>query len=88
VRLVREPDGTIAVDARARRPGRGAWICADLACVERGMRRERFTHVFRKPCKVLPGLDAAILERSEAPGSEAPVGAARARDAAPRAPVE
>jgi predicted RNA-binding protein YlxR (DUF448 family) len=61
VRLVRAPDGTVAVDARGRMAGRGAWICADAACVERGMRRERLAHVFRKPCLVSPGLGAAVL---------------------------
>jgi predicted RNA-binding protein YlxR (DUF448 family) len=76
VRLVRAADGTVTVDARGRMPGRGAWVCADAACVERGARRERLAHVFRKACRVAPGLDGAILA------------AARARGIAAAAPVE
>jgi predicted RNA-binding protein YlxR (DUF448 family) len=76
VRLVREADGLVVFDARRRRPGRGAWVCADAACVESGVRRERLAHAFRKPCRLAQGLEAAVLER------------VRARDAAAPAPVE
>jgi len=61
VRLVRAMDGTVVVDLRRRMVGRGAWICANESCVERGVRRDRLAHAFRKPCGVPPGLDAAIL---------------------------
>jgi predicted RNA-binding protein YlxR (DUF448 family) len=76
VRLVREADGVVVVDARGRMRGRGAWVCGEAACVERGTRRDRLAHAFRKPSRVMPGLPTAVLE------------AARARDAATRAPVE
>ncbi len=76
MRLVRGADGVVAVDARGTAPGRGAWVCGDAACVERGLRRDRLAHAFRKPCQVMPGLETAVLE------------AARASDAAARAPVE
>jgi predicted RNA-binding protein YlxR (DUF448 family)/ribosomal protein L7Ae-like RNA K-turn-binding protein len=35
LRLVRAPDGELAIDLRARLPGRGAWVHPDRACVER-----------------------------------------------------
>jgi predicted RNA-binding protein YlxR (DUF448 family) len=76
VRLVRDADGVVVVDARGRMRGRGAWVCGDAACVMRGVRRERLAHAFRRPCRVTPGLEGAVLE------------AARARDAAAGAPVE
>ena len=76
MRLVRGADGVVVVDARGRLPGRGAWVCGDAGCVERGTRRDRLAHAFRKPCRAMPGLAAAVLA------------AARARDAATRAPVE
>jgi predicted RNA-binding protein YlxR (DUF448 family) len=37
IRIVRAPDGTIAADATGRRSGRGAYLCADLACLEKGL---------------------------------------------------
>jgi hypothetical protein len=51
-------------------------VCGEEACVERGVRRERLAHAFRKPCRVAPGLEAAVVT------------AARARGAAAPAPVE
>jgi hypothetical protein len=38
VRLVRLPDGTVAVD-RARAAGRGAYVHADASCLEAARRR-------------------------------------------------
>jgi uncharacterized protein len=76
VRLGCGADGAVVVDARGTMPGRGAWVCGDAECVERGVRRDRLTRAFRKPCRVPPGLETAVLE------------AARAGDAVVRAPVE
>jgi len=36
VRLVRAADGTVEVDERGRAPGRGAYLCREVACWERG----------------------------------------------------
>jgi predicted RNA-binding protein YlxR (DUF448 family) len=66
VRLVRAGDGTVTVDERGRMAGRGAWICANGPCVERGLVRERLAHVFRKPCRVPAELRAAILTAATA----------------------
>jgi predicted RNA-binding protein YlxR (DUF448 family) len=54
-------------------PGRGAYVCADAVCVERGLRRDRLAHALRTSCRVPPDLGAAVLA------------AASARDAAARA---
>ena len=37
VRVVRSPAGTLSVDLRGKSPGRGAYVCPDPACVERGL---------------------------------------------------
>jgi predicted RNA-binding protein YlxR (DUF448 family) len=34
VRVVRSPDGTCAVDAAPKEPGRGAYVCRSRACLE------------------------------------------------------
>lgn len=37
IRVVRSPAGEIAADATGRKPGRGAYLDADPACLERGL---------------------------------------------------
>lgn len=32
VRIVRAPDGSVALDPTGRAPGRGAYLCADSSC--------------------------------------------------------
>ena len=53
VRLVREVDGVVAVDARYRAPGRGAYVCADRACVDRALKGGRLARAFRQPSRVV-----------------------------------
>jgi predicted RNA-binding protein YlxR (DUF448 family) len=47
VRLRRRPDGVVVVDGTRRAGGRGAYVCADAACIERVLQRGRLTHAFR-----------------------------------------
>jgi uncharacterized protein len=39
VRVVRGPDGTVALDRTGRMPGRGAYLHADPACLELARKR-------------------------------------------------
>lgn len=72
LRFVRAPDGALQPDVRAIAPGRGAWTCADSACVTRAVERGAFERSF----------DAAVLG-----GAEALIRAVRAALAAPGAPA-
>lgn len=47
VRVVRTPDGDVAVDATGKRNGRGAYVCAATECFEKAVRRNRFTSSLR-----------------------------------------
>ncbi|MGB4592295.1 MAG: YlxR family protein [Coriobacteriia bacterium] len=47
VRVVRTPDGDVAVDATGKRNGRGAYVCAATECFEQAVRRNRFTSSLR-----------------------------------------
>ena len=38
VRVVRTPDGVLAVDTRGNMPGRGAYLCKEAACLEKAVR--------------------------------------------------
>ena len=37
IRVVRAPDGRLAVDLRGKAAGRGAYLCPEAACLERGI---------------------------------------------------
>ena len=37
IRVVRDADGRLSVDLRGKAPGRGAYLCPDDTCLERGV---------------------------------------------------
>lgn len=41
LRVVRTPDGHVAIDATGKRSGRGAYLCARLSCWEQAMKKKR-----------------------------------------------
>ncbi|MGC8488435.1 MAG: RNase P modulator RnpM [Clostridia bacterium] len=59
VRVVRTPDGALALDATGKRSGRGAYVCRDPQCVERGL-KGRIQHVLEVPV----GEDVAMALRA------------------------
>ena len=38
IRVVRAPDGSVRLDFRGKAPGRGAYICPDMACLKKAIR--------------------------------------------------
>lgn len=46
LRFVRAPDGTLAFDVKGRLPGRGAYVCANVKCLERAVQRRAFFRAF------------------------------------------
>ena len=47
IRIVRRPDGTIAIDGTGRQPGRGAYLCQDAACFDLAGRRRALAHALK-----------------------------------------
>ena len=41
LRVVRTPDGHVLIDATGKKSGRGAYLCARLACWEGAMKKQR-----------------------------------------------
>ena len=41
VRIVRSPEGEISVDVTGKKPGRGAYICPNLECLNRVIKSKR-----------------------------------------------
>ena len=38
IRVVRAPDGGVSLDFRGKAPGRGAYICPEMACLKKAIR--------------------------------------------------
>ena len=38
IRVVRSPEGTVSLDFKGKAPGRGAYICPDMACLKRALK--------------------------------------------------
>ena len=41
IRVVRAPDGTVSMDPVGKKPGRGAYICRQEACLTRAIRQRQ-----------------------------------------------
>ena len=47
IRLVKSPDGKIFIDTAGKLPGRGAYICPDLECLERAKKTGVLAHALK-----------------------------------------
>ncbi|MBQ6864934.1 MAG: YlxR family protein [Clostridia bacterium] len=46
VRIVRTPEGTVALDTTGRMNGRGAYVCPDIACLQKARKGKRLEKAF------------------------------------------
>ena len=46
VRIVRSKEGEISVDFTGKKPGRGAYICKDVACLDQAQKAKRIERAF------------------------------------------
>ncbi|MDR1915393.1 MAG: YlxR family protein [Synergistaceae bacterium] len=49
LRVVRSPSGEVSVNAAGKAPGRGAYICADSACVRMAMKKNALARALKHP---------------------------------------
>lgn len=70
VRVVRAPDGAVAVDPTGKRSGRGAYVCPDAACLEAAAKRKRLEAALEVP--VGPDLLASLKAAVAAPRPRPP----------------
>ena len=47
IRIVKNQDGTIAVDESGKMAGRGAYICKDPVCIEKTIKQRKLNRAFR-----------------------------------------
>ncbi len=45
--MVRRPDGSVAVDASGRAPGRGAYLCREASCWDAAGRKKAIEHALK-----------------------------------------
>ena len=62
LRLVRGGDGRVMVDARGTAPGRGAYACPTVACLEKALMRGRLAHALKGAAPLPPESLAEIAE--------------------------
>jgi len=62
LRLVRRPDGDVTIDPTGRMPGRGAYLCADAACLRLALRRSALERALgvRLPPELRSRLDEGV----------------------------
>jgi len=48
-RVVRTPEGSLAIDERGKAAGRGAYLCRCRSCFSLGLRGGRLEHALRAP---------------------------------------
>jgi len=62
IRLVVGPDGALVPDVAAKLPGRGLYVAADRALIDKAVKKNLFARAARQPVKLPEGL-ADLIER-------------------------
>ena len=70
VRVVRGPDGTISIDTTGKKPGRGAYLCPDPACLARARKSKALERAFSAalPPEVYEALEGQMKTGEERDG--------------------
>ena len=64
IRVVRSPEGVIAMDATGRKPGRGAYICRAKECLQKAIRQKQLERAFA--CPITDEVKAGLMRELEA----------------------
>ena len=59
IRVVRSPEGEVSLDFKGKKPGRGAYVCPDPACLQKARKSRALERAFSAP---LPDAVWAALE--------------------------
>ena len=67
VRVVRSPEGEVSLDLSGRKPGRGAYICRDPACLKKARKTRRISRSLECeiPDEVYERMEAEIAVEAE-----------------------
>lgn len=64
IRVVRSPEGEVSLDFRGKKPGRGAYLCPDPACLAKAKKNRAIERAFSAP--VDPEVYAALEAQMKA----------------------
>ncbi len=67
IRVVRSPEGAITLDFRGKKPGRGAYVCPDKACLDKAKKSKALERAFGCviPEEIYENLTAEMDENME-----------------------
>jgi predicted RNA-binding protein YlxR (DUF448 family) len=73
VRIVRAPDGTVAMDTTGRTNGRGAYLCADGSCWTVALKKKAIERALSAPlpAELREQLERGVLPAGASKGVEA-----------------
>ena len=64
IRVVRSPEGEISLDFKGKKPGRGAYVCPDAACLARARKSRALERAFETaiPPEVYEALEKEMAD--------------------------
>ncbi|PKM83590.1 MAG: DUF448 domain-containing protein [Firmicutes bacterium HGW-Firmicutes-13] len=64
IRIVKTPEGTIEIDFKGKRSGRGTYICPDLKCLKQAVKGKRIEKNLQRPVstEIITELEKALRE--------------------------
>ena len=64
IRVVRSPEGEVSLDFGGKKPGRGAYVCHDVACLQRARKSRALERAFELtiPAEVYDQLEQQMGE--------------------------
>ena len=67
IRVVRAPDGTVSLDPVGKKPGRGAYVCKNAACLTRAIKQRQLERQLEVPLgeETAAALQAALDSLSQ-----------------------
>ena len=65
IRIVKNKDGQISLDRTGKMPGRGAYICDDINCLEKAIKNKRIERTFETAIEesIYEKLRGVIIDR-------------------------
>ena len=67
IRVVRSPQGEVSLDFKGKKPGRGAYVCPDAACLAKAKKSRALERAFSAqiPAEVYDLLEAQMREETD-----------------------
>ena len=62
IRVVRSPEGEVSLDPVGKKPGRGAYVCHDVACLQRARKSRALERAFETaiPAEVYDAMETEL----------------------------